>query len=119
MANHLGVPGISVQQLADRRSKGELFMLLDVREAHELARASLSDEVVAVPLSLIAQKYEDALPDEIRNNKDSEIVVMCHHGIRSAQVTAWLRENGYGNCWNLDGGIESYATEIDQTVGRY
>lgn len=119
MANYLGVPGISVRQLAAKRSNGDLFTLLDVRELHEFDSASMGENVTAVPLSLIAQQYEEALPDEIRNNKDTEIVVMCHHGIRSAQVTEWMRENGYGNVWNLDGGIDAYAIEIDPTIGRY
>jgi rhodanese-related sulfurtransferase len=119
LANHLDVPGINVQQLAMKQSNGDVFILLDVREAHELVRANLGDRVTAVPLSLIAQRYEDALPGEIRNNKDSEIVVMCHHGIRSAQVTAWMGDNGFRNVWNLDGGIEAYAVEIDSSVGRY
>jgi rhodanese-related sulfurtransferase len=119
MANHLGVPGISVKQLAAKRSNDDVFILLDVREVHEFVGANLGEKVTTVPLSLIAQQYENALPDEIRKNINSEIIVMCHHGIRSAQVTAWMRENGYGNIWNLDGGIEAYAVEIDLTVGRY
>ena len=119
MANHLGVPGISGKQLAAKRSNGDLFILLDVREMHELLSANLGEMVTAVPLSLIAQQYEEAFPNEIQNNKDAEIIVMCHHGIRSAQVTAWMRESGYANVWNLDGGIEAYAVEVDSTVGQY
>jgi rhodanese-related sulfurtransferase len=119
VANHLGVPGITVKELADKRSRGGAFILLDVRESHEIPLANLGDKVTAVPLSLIAQLYEQALPVEIQNNKNSEIVVMCHHGIRSAQVAAWMRANQYVNVWNLDGGIDAYAAEIDPTVGRY
>ena len=119
MANHLGVPGISVQKLSVKRSNNDVFILLDVREFHELVSANLGEKVMAVPLSLIAQRFEDALPDEIRKNKKSEIVVMCHHGIRSAQVTAWMHNIGYHNVWNVDGGIEAYAVEIDSSIGRY
>ncbi len=119
MANHLGVPGISVEQLAGKLSNGDVFVLLDVREEHELAIANLGDRVTAVPLSLITQQYENALPDEIRENKDAEIIVLCHHGIRSAQVTAWMESTGYTNTWNLDGGIDAYAMQIDPIVGRY
>ncbi|NCF67913.1 MAG: rhodanese-related sulfurtransferase, partial [Chloroflexi bacterium] len=36
-----------------------------------------------------------------------------------AQVTQWMRSNGYDNVWNLDGGIEAYAVEVDRSVGRY
>jgi rhodanese-related sulfurtransferase len=119
MANHLNVPGISVQHLDKKLSNGDEFILLDVREVHELLSANLGKRVTAVPLSLIAQQYEEALPDEIQNKKDAEIVVMCHHGIRSAQVTAWMRNAGYANVWNLDGGIEAYAVEVNPIVGRY
>lgn len=119
MANHLGVPGISVYELALKRSSGEEFVLLDVREIHELAKANLGDHVTSMPLSMIAQQYDNALPDVIRENKDSEIIVMCHHGIRSAQVVAWMQDNQFQNVWNLDGGIEAYASEVDRSVGRY
>ena len=119
MANYLGVPGISPRSLAEKRLNGNQFVLLDVRELYELAKAKLEDPVVVVPLSKISQEYEDALPVEIRENRDSEIIVMCHHGIRSAQVTEWMRANSYSNVWNLDGGIEAYAVEVDPSVGRY
>lgn len=119
MANIYGVPGITVKQLAEMRANGEEFVLLDVRELQELAQANLGDGVTVVPLSLIAQHYEGALPEAIRNDRSVKIVVMCHTGVRSAQVTQWLRGNSYSDVWNLDGGIEQYALEVDGTVGRY
>jgi rhodanese-related sulfurtransferase len=119
MANIYGVPGIDVQQLAQMRSNGDQFVLMDVREVQELNLANLGDGVKVVPLSYIAQRYEQALPEEIRDNKAGKIVVMCHTGVRSAQVTQWMRSNGYDNVWNLDGGIEAYAVEVDRSVGRY
>jgi rhodanese-related sulfurtransferase len=119
MANVYGVPGIKVKQLAEMRANGEEFVLMDVREAQELQQANLGDGVTLVPLSLIAQQYEEALPDEVRKNKAAKVVVMCHTGVRSAQVTGWMRTNGHSDVWNLDGGIDAYAVEIDGTVGRY
>jgi len=119
MANLYGVPGIDVRKLADMRANGEAFVLMDVREAQELQQANLGDGVTLVPLSEIAQQYEDALPEAVRKNKTVKVVVMCHTGVRSAQVTGWMRGNGYSDVWNLDGGIEAYAVEIDGTVGRY
>ena len=119
MANIYGVPGIDVKQLAEMRANGDDFVLLDVREVQELAQANLGDGVTVVPLSLIAQQYEGALPEAIRNDRSRKIVVMCHTGVRSAQVTQWLRGNSYSDVWNLDGGIEAYAVEVDGTVGRY
>ena len=119
MSNPYGVPGISVQELAEKRSGDEPFILLDVREIQELAFANLGTGVTAVPLSELANKQQEALPPEITSNKDAEILVLCHHGNRSAQVTAWFRHHGWTNVFNVDGGIEAYALEIDATIGRY
>lgn len=117
--NPFGVPGISVQQLAQKRSNNEEFILLDVREPNELLYANLGDTVSLSPLSQLAQQGLEALPEDVAADKDAEIVVMCHHGNRSAQVTAWLRQQGWTNVFNLDGGIEAYAIAVDPAVGRY
>lgn len=119
MPNPLGVPGISVKQLAEKLAADEEFVLLDVREPSELRAANLGDGVTAVPLSELARRQLDALPEAIRDDKKAEVVVMCHHGNRSAQVTAWLRHHGWTNVYNLDGGIDAYAREVDPRIGRY
>ncbi|MFQ5435920.1 MAG: rhodanese-like domain-containing protein, partial [Anaerolineae bacterium] len=67
----------------------------------------------------LARQGMGALPTAVTQNKDTEIVVMCHHGIRSAQVVAWLRQQGWTNVWNMTGGIDAYATAVDPTIGRY
>ena len=117
MPNPYGVPEISVQILAEKRANEEAFILLDVREPHELQFAEL-DDILLLPLSLLAEQKLDAIPEELED-KDQEIVVMCHTGRRSAQVTAWLLQQGWTNVFNLDGGIEAYALEIDPDVGHY
>lgn len=114
-----GIPAVTVEEVAQKRANGEEFVLLDVREPHELDRASLGDEVMNVPLSEIATNQFDAFPPEMLENKDAEIIVMCHHGNRSAQVTAWLRYNGWSNVYNMTGGIDAYARQVDGSVGRY
>lgn len=119
MANPFGVPGISVRELATKRARGDDFILLDVREPHELLYANLGDGVTVVAMSQLARQQEAALPAAVRDDKDAEILVLCHHGNRSAQVTAWMLQNGYTNVWNVDGGIEAYAIEVDPAVGRY
>lgn len=119
MPNQFGVPEISVQDVAQKRSSSASFILLDVREPHELARAALGDDVINIPLSVIAQQRLDAFPDEIANNKDADIVVFCHHGARSAQVAAFLQQAGWTNVRNMDGGIDAYAAAVDSTIGRY
>lgn len=75
----------------------------------ELARV---DGAVLFPLSRFPEWMSDLKPDE-------EIVVMCHHGIRSAQVCAYLVHEGFKSVANLAGGIERWAQEVDPSVGRY
>lgn len=116
MVNDL--PEKSVVEVAEMRLQGEDFILLDVREPMELSIASLGDEVLLAPLSQIAARYEDALPEEMED-KSVEVVVVCHHGNRSAQVTAWLLSNGWSNVYNMVGGIDAYAREVDPTINLY
>lgn len=118
MSNRFGVPEISVQEVAQKRANGDNFVLLDVREQVELRYAKLEGGVTVVPLSEIAQSREEALPDNVTADKNAEVVVMCHHGNRSAQVAAWLRQQGWTNVYNLTGGIDAYAN-IEPSVGRY
>ncbi|HNB55250.1 MAG TPA: rhodanese-like domain-containing protein [Anaerolineales bacterium] len=113
------LPEISVKDLAQKLENGASFVLLDVREPEELMYAKLKDEwTTLVPLSKLARELTNALPDAVQD-KDAEIVVMCHTGQRSAQVTGWLIQNGWKNVFNLRGGIEAYARLIDPTVGFY
>ncbi len=118
MANPLGVPGISVQELAEKLANKDDFIWLDIREEREFGMASV-DGVEKVPMSVLARQFDEALPEALRENKEAEVVVMCHHGNRSAQITAWRRGNGYPNVDNLDGGIDADAKEIDESVGLY
>ena len=110
---------INVIQLAEKRESGDQFVLLDVREPNEVAYATVGDWVELAPLSELAQNGPDALPDCVRNHFDQEIIVMCHHGARSAQVTAWLQGQGWTNVTNLAGGIHAYSMYVDGSVPRY
>ncbi|HUF38644.1 MAG TPA: rhodanese-like domain-containing protein [Anaerolineales bacterium] len=119
MGNVYGAPEITVHDLARKLSDDEDFILLDVREHHEIGTVSIEpDQLVVIPLSELARKQlmalnQDAFP------KNTEIIVMCHHGVRSAQVTAWMRQNGWNDVWSLAGGIDAYAHEIDPRIGFY
>ena len=113
------VPEITVAGLARKLHSGESFVLLDVREAWELDYAMLTDERLrVVPMSRLAQLGEGALPVEMAD-KGVETLVICHHGVRSANATNWLMEHGWLNVHSVRGGIAEYAREIDATVGRY
>jgi rhodanese-related sulfurtransferase len=119
MPNAYGAPEISVQDVAAKLAAEDSFVWLDVREPNELAAASIDNErVVNVPMSLLAQQQTAALPP-VAQAKDVEVVVFCHHGARSAQVTAWLRGQGWSNVVNMEGGIDNWARQVDASVGRY
>ena len=119
MSNHLGVPGYSVQQVGQMLQDDPQLLLLDVRETQELALANLGPTVVHAPMSELAARGLAALPEEVMADKAAEIIVFCHHGVRSAQVTAWLRQNGFSSAMNMDGGIDAFATLVDASVGVY
>lgn len=118
MPNVYGIPEISVQDVARLRSEGRPITLVDVREAMELKLANLGDDVVWVPLSKMAAERLTSLPGELAD-KRSNVVVFCHTGVRSAQVAAWLRSEGWHNVSSMAGGIEAYALNIDNSIGRY
>ncbi len=119
MPNPYGVPEISVQEIARRRAEDADFVLLDVREPHELVYANLGNDALLAPLSDLANRRLEALPEEVTADKTKEIVVFCHHGVRSAQVVAFLMQNGWTNVLNMEGGINAYALEVDSSIGRY
>ena len=117
--NPTSVPEISVQDLDRKIKAGEKFVIVDVREAWETDMVSIKDErVVFVPLSQISEQAENAFPEATRDPQ-TEIVVMCHRGVRSAQATAWMKQKGWQNVVSLRGGIAEYAEEIDPSVGVY
>jgi rhodanese-related sulfurtransferase len=113
------IPEITVADLSKKLGSEEEFILLDVREPHELNFAKVSDRRLEVtPMSRLAREGTNALSDPAKV-QDATIYVMCHHGNRSAQVTAWLAQQGWKNVFNVRGGIDEYAREIDNSVGFY
>ena len=97
----------------------KIRIVLDVREPHELGYARLTDSRLDVtPMSRLAREGTKALSVPAQS-QDSTIYVMCHHGSRSAQVTAWLAQQGWKDVFNVRGGIDAYAREIDNSVGFY
>jgi rhodanese-related sulfurtransferase len=85
--------------------------VLDVREPWELEIASL-EGALSIPLSELTRRAAE-LP------RDRLLAVMCHHGGRSAQATAWLRNQGFDRATNVAGGIDAWARTIDPTLSRY
>ncbi len=109
-----GVEEISAPDLAQRLLETEL-QLVDVREPEEVAIANLPN-FIHLPLS----QYAD-WADHILTHLDPshETIVMCHHGMRSAQMCQWLQRQGFERTKNLSGGIDAYARLVDSTIPRY
>ncbi|MBD2438017.1 rhodanese-like domain-containing protein [Nostoc sp. FACHB-110] len=107
---------ISVEELAERLAAGDAnIQLVDVREPQELAIARLPG-FVNLPLSEYAnwnQKIFAML------NPEAETLVLCHHGVRSAQMCQWLASQGFTNVKNIAGGIAAYSQLVDPTVPQY
>ncbi|MBE9177560.1 rhodanese-related sulfurtransferase [Oculatella sp. LEGE 06141] len=107
---------ISVEDLVARlNAASEPVQLVDVREPEELAIAHLPN-VKHLPLS---QFSEWSGQIQAYLDPHAETVVMCHHGMRSAQMCQWLVNQGFTNVRNLAGGIDAYSDRIDPTVPRY
>jgi rhodanese-related sulfurtransferase len=112
-------PEITVTDLSEKLKSEDKFILLDVRELTELDYAKIEDDRLEVtPMSRLAQEGPDALSESVRA-QDVPVYIMCHHGSRSAQVTAWLAQQGWKNVVNVRGGIDEYARKVDSSVGLY
>ena len=113
------LPEITPHQLADWLQTRPQLVLLDVREENEAAFAPFPDpRVLVLPLSRLARLQEKALPASV--NPEAEIVVFCHVGGRSSQVVNWLHGHlGFPGVYNLHGGIDAYAEQIDPQIPRY
>ena len=87
--------------------------LLDVRPPEEHTLASLPNSKL-IPLREIPGRLQ-----EIEGWKTRTIVVYCHHGVRSLHAAAFLRESGFRDVRNMDGGIEAWSLFVDSSVPRY
>ena len=106
----------SVEALAQRLAEaGEDVQLIDVREPAEVAIASLAG-FVNLPLSEFAT-WSAAIHSQFE--ADRETIVLCHHGMRSAQMCGWLAQQGFTQLKNVTGGIDAYALTVDRSVPRY
>lgn len=88
-------------------------LLLDVREVEEHQFAALAGSML-IPLRQIPDRV-----GEIAQWKDKDLVVYCHHGVRSLHAMGWLRQNGFTKLRNLTGGIDRWSCEVDPALPRY
>jgi rhodanese-related sulfurtransferase len=101
---------IEVEVLARLREEGASFDLIDVREPHEYAICNLGGTLI--PLK--------ALPGRLGEiDAEAYVVVHCRSGVRSAKAVELLRASGFGNAWNLQGGILAWIDRVDPSLTRY
>lgn len=107
---------ISVEELALYLANGDKnLQLIDVREPEEVAIAFIQGFEV-LPLSEFPEWSKQI---KTRFQSEAETLVICHHGIRSAQMCQWLLDIGFINVKNIAGGIDAYSVRVDPTLPRY
>ncbi|NCG08003.1 MAG: rhodanese [Verrucomicrobia bacterium] len=101
---------ISAAEASKLFRKGD-SLLLDVREADELAICSIAG-ARHIPMMEIPERLAE-IP------KEAKVIVFCHHGMRSMKVVQFLSARGYERVINLSGGIDAWAITVDPEIPRY
>jgi rhodanese-related sulfurtransferase len=106
---------LAVQDLRALIESHQETLLLDVREAWELEQAVIRLPGPAfshIPMGLVPQHVPEL-------DRTKPIVCICHHGVRSQHVAAFLSRRGFAQVYNLAGGIDAWSSEVDPAVPRY
>jgi len=103
---------IGVTDLKDHiDSSATVTFLLDVREPWEYQLCHI-DNSRLIPMSQVANAIEEL-------DKEEEIFVICHHGIRSQRVGLLLKDSGFQKVVNVSGGIDAWAQSVDPAMATY
>lgn len=102
---------ITVAELKAKQDASASFRLIDVREEHEYQFCRIPGAELK-PLGQIAQWIHTLDPNE-------ELILQCHHGMRSHRACLMLASQGFTNVTNLTGGIDEWSQSIDPSVPRY
>ena len=105
-----GIPQLTVKELKQRIDAGEEVQLIDVREPWEYKIAKIGG-------NLIPQNEVTTRLSEI--DRDREVIVHCHSGVRSQRIAEFLAQAGYPRVANLAGGIQVWSEQIDPKVPTY
>jgi len=105
------IEDMTPSEFVRRRETGELWTLLDVREAWEIDIARI-EETTDIPMAEIPARLAEF-------DASQPVAVICHSGGRSAQVASFLAKKGFDHVANIAGGINAWSLEIDDTVPRY
>ncbi|MEM8721531.1 MAG: rhodanese-like domain-containing protein [Cyanobacteria bacterium P01_G01_bin.39] len=113
---YYSIPEIDVNQLAILLAESDAdLQLIDVRERREVEIAQIEGFEI-YPLSEFEQ-WSDKILTELK--PEAKTIVICHHGMRSAQLCQWLSMRGFSQVQNVMGGIDAYSCLIDSTINRY
>lgn len=104
---------MTAKELNTLLQAGEKPLLIDVREAHELAHGMIED-AIHIPMNDVPGRL-----DEFADYKDKTIVLICRSGKRSEQVGDFMRFKGFKDLINLNGGMNSWATDVDTSMTVY
>ena len=105
---------VTPQAAKDKLTDRKKATLIDVREPQEFALAAI-DGAELVPMGSVPAELQ-----KLEGLADSgDLLILCHHGVRSMQVTMWLRARGIDNCYSVAGGIDRWSWEVDPNVPRY
>ena len=103
---------ITVEQLKQQLASANPPLLLDVREQWEFDTANIQCSKL-MPMGEIPSRAHQELDEE------QHILVLCHHGMRSLSVAAWLRNQGFEKAQSISGGIDAWTRAIDPKVPLY
>jgi rhodanese-related sulfurtransferase len=101
---------LSAQELKSLMD-GSSPVLIDVREPWEFETCRIAG-AKHMPMATIPARINEL-------DKNAATVVICHHGMRSLQVAHYLVQSGFADVYNLEGGIDAWASEVDPDVSRY
>lgn len=104
---------IDCHSVKKKLDANEAFCFIDCREKSEHQTAHIVGATL-IPMSELANRVSELEPQ-----RNTEIVVHCHHGGRSLRVTHWLRQQGFANVKSMAGGIDQWAIEIEPGMARY
>ena len=103
---------IKPEEMKSLRDAGKSVTVIDVREPWEYQVANIAGSKHIVMGDIPARFNQELDPED-------HIVVVCHHGVRSMNVTAWLRQQGFEKVQSLQGGIDRWARQVDPSVPVY
>ena len=109
----MALPEISVAEAQERLTSAAPPRLIDVREGDEFSLARIAGAEL-LPLSQWPAIATEKLCDPAQ-----PLLVVCHHGGRSGQATAYLLHHGFTDVTNVAGGIDAWSQEIDPSIPRY